>query len=1241
MRRRPLRSRSALALATSSGLALALALAAGCGDDGSPVGPDASTIDAPLTDAGVDGAIDAATDASTATGVVQCPTPLAAPTEGDCNVAHGTGTAVVLRGNVLTLGTTYLDGAVAYDGNLITYVGCDPTTAPGFATATVVSCRGAAISPGIINAHDHITYDNRAPLASTVAHDARRYGHRNEWRDAWPTPPNQYGNTASNTDGVRWNELRQVFGGTTSIVGSGHADGMARNLDDVAAAEFALGFKALDYEVFMLGDSSGANAHNIPASCGWAYKLSETEVGNLHSLVTHSSEGIDDRSRAEFQCQRSSFGGARDFVEKNTAHVHVIAANAADYYDMARDHTALLWSPRSNISLFGNTSEAQVLHRLGGTVAVGTDWTYTGSATSLRELACVDELNRTYLAHAFTDEDMWKMVTINGAIASRSDDLTGSIAVGKLADLAIFHADAGETYRAIIAAGDADVALVVRDGDVLYGEADVVAGLDNSCEELSVCTKARRVCAQREFGVSYATLAPRVPLAYPAIICAAPADEPTCLPTRPGEYDGIVAGDQDGDGVLDAADDCPTTFNPIRPMDHGAQADVDHDGMGDACDPTPVGTDLDGDGTANATDVCPFLTDPQTDTDMDHKGDLCDACPMTPNPDTVCPAVTVATTIYNIKQGVTPVGTVARVTNVIVTGKGSNGFFIQVKATLANGMPDPVYVGSDYSGIFVFTGPNSAFLTAVAVGNRVTVDGTITLFSGQLEIAPVANVTVDNAAVEAAPTPVMATAAEVTTGGTRATKLESVLVRIGGARITALNAAFGEFTAMETGGGSLIVDDFLFLLANPAVNQTFASLTGVLALRTNDSKLEPRSAADLPAGAVGLVGFAPTPSFVRQGQAMAPTIPTPLTVSLSQAATMDTFVAITSGTPAALTVVGGGVTIPTGQASAQVLVNGLAQNAGVTLTATLGAASLMATVRVIGAGEVPSVVTLSPATATAAPGGTVTLTARIDLPAPAGGRSIALALVPANAGAIPATVTVPANQLSVTFNYVDASMVGSATITATLAASTSSATITISAAVQHLVINEVDYDQSVNPDAAEFIEIYNPSAAAVSLVGKAVVLLNGSSTPNPEYRRVLLATAGNPAGMLPAGGYLVIGAAAVTAMGTGIKFTPAVADWPATDAFQNGAPDGVALIDVSTSTLIDALAYEGAMPTASIMGFPAAVSLTEGTFLPIATADSGTAMGSLCRLPNGTDTDNAATDWNFTTTATPGIANVP
>ena len=53
------------------------------------------------------------------------------------------------------------------------------------------------------------------------------------------------------------------------------------------------------------------------------------------------------------------------------------------------------------------------------------------------------------------------------------------------------------------------------------------------------------------------------------------------------------------------------------------------------------------------------------------------------------------------------------------------------------------------------------------------------------------------------------------------------------------------------------------------------------------------------------------------------------------------------------------------------------------------------------------------------------------------------------------------------------------------------------------------------------------------------------------------------------------------------------------------------------------------------------VSLVEGTVLPASVADSNTTNGSLARLPDGTDTNDAATDRAFGGTPTPGAANAP
>ena len=89
-----------------------------------------------------------------------------------------------------------------------------------------------------------------------------------------------------------------------------------------------------------------------------------------------------------------------------------------------------------------------------------------------------------------------------------------------------------------------------------------------------------------------------------------------------------------------------------------------------------------------------------------------------------------------------------------------------------------------------------------------------------------------------------------------------------------------------------------------------------------------------------------------------------------------------------------------------------------------------------------------------------------------------------------ATVTVPAGQTSKSFTFVNAAPSGTVTVTATFGGTTSTANITVQTGGTHLVINEIDYDMP-STDNAEFIELYNPGATAVSLAGKKLLLVNG------------------------------------------------------------------------------------------------------------------------------------------------------
>ncbi len=108
-----------------------------------------------------------------------------------------------------------------------------------------------------------------------------------------------------------------------------------------------------------------------------------------------------------------------------------------------------------------------------------------------------------------------------------------------------------------------------------------------------------------------------------------------------GDSDGIIDAcdlcpngsnliDRDNDGIFDGCDNCPDAQN-------FNQVDTDGDGMGDVCDPCPAGDnsdDRDGDGLPNACDNCRRVENPdQADSDGDGAGDACDLCPDLPDPD--------------------------------------------------------------------------------------------------------------------------------------------------------------------------------------------------------------------------------------------------------------------------------------------------------------------------------------------------------------------------------------------------------------------------------------------------------------------------------------------------------------------------------------------------------------------------------------------------------------------------------
>jgi cytosine/adenosine deaminase-related metal-dependent hydrolase len=833
--------------------------ASAAGEGGAPDGPDAGPIAKPAQPH---------PSANPQPKVTECTRPaLQPPTSGTCAVTKPGTSGTVLQGTVLAPDEVLHRGEVLIDGaGVIACAACDCSAAPGYAAASVVTCASGVISPGFINPHEHITYQNNAP----VAHPGLRYENRSDWQGGRGHARLEYDSGANQTVQA-FGELRFLMGGTTSMAGGGGIPGLVRNLDTSADELEGLPAQLADSDVFPLSTPGKNLAQGCDYSPG---RTTSAAVGQLASYLPHISEGIDSEAHNEFLCTSAP---PFDLVEPQTAIIHGTALAPADAEIVRTNMSKVVWSPRSNVDLYGNTASVTMLDLVGVNIALGTDWVPSGSMNMLRELACADSLNTTYFDKHFTDADLWRMATSNAAAAVGVDHAVGHLKKGYLADIAIYDGATNADFRAVIAAGVEDIALVLRGGKAMYGDSalvgDAAFGGGAGCETIApdVCGKQKQACidVRTTSKPNLAALRTAGEAYYPLFFCksTAPTNEPSCVPSRPAAVNGsnvytgeITPDDLDGDGIANDQDNCPKLFNPIRPMDIGRQADLDQDGIGDACDVCPndvtqacaraTGGDFDADGVANGSDNCPEIANPsQADADKDGTGDSCDSCAVANPGASPCP-LPISTVRNPAAAGHPTSGAVVKVQGYISSRRTSDGFYIQEQP-----------IGGPYQGIAIKA--DGLTLTAALgpkVGQQISVVGVYNEIFNVAQITA-ASIVVDVAAI-AVMQPLVLTAAQIKqNAGAAAEPYEGLLVRVEGP-LTILedNPDTGPFFEIVL-TGNVRIDDLIFpRLGTPATctpspcpypaagftnGTTFPRLTGIAGFSFGNRKIYPRSAADL------------------------------------------------------------------------------------------------------------------------------------------------------------------------------------------------------------------------------------------------------------------------------------------------------------------------------------------------------------------------------------------------------------
>ncbi|HZB40322.1 MAG TPA: amidohydrolase family protein [Ilumatobacter sp.] len=387
----------------------------------------------------------------------------------------------VLFGRVLTVDSdrrVHRRGAVYVHEGVIETV--QPEAAPppaGFGSARRVRTAGL-ITPGLIDLHNHLAY-NTLPL--WTGRDAA-YKTRYQWPGA-PTYQSDVSNPAqalgiaAPAAALRYAEVKAVVGGVTAIQGS------------PPVTRAFPGWMVRNVEKEPIGVKKPIFQSVLPAT---PEQLDSTaaRMAQGRSFIYHLGEGIDPVLRKEFTLldDHGCVGGG-------LIGIHSTALTAADYDRWrAAGGGAVVWSPFSNLWLYGGTTDVLAARAAGLRVCLGSDWTPSGTRNVLGELKVAATWNDHALGAALSDAELVEMATANpgDTLARAWGAQVGRLVPGALADIAVWGNVDSDPWRTVLRATERHVRLVIVGGRPAYGNLALLRAIGAEDPETITVAGVRR-----------------------------------------------------------------------------------------------------------------------------------------------------------------------------------------------------------------------------------------------------------------------------------------------------------------------------------------------------------------------------------------------------------------------------------------------------------------------------------------------------------------------------------------------------------------------------------------------------------------------------------------------------------------------------------------------------------------------------------------------------------------------------
>ncbi|OFX19330.1 MAG: hypothetical protein A2V77_13175 [Anaeromyxobacter sp. RBG_16_69_14] len=250
--------------------------------------------------------------------------------------------------------------------------------------------------------------------------------------------------------------MRALVGGTTSIQGSPPSnrplDGwLVRNVEDERFGGALGEDQVLASTLTMKAEQLGERADKMRRGSTFIYHCAEGQPG---SIVAREYVAVQQAG-----C-----------LQGRLVHTNALDPSA---YGAWSDPGSVVWSPFSNLWLYGATTDVRAAVSRGINVCIGSDWGPSGTRNVLGEVK-VAALASKAKGWNLTAFELVKMITANpgAALAKAWNRQAGRLQQKALGDLVVIAAAKGaDPFKTILAATEDHVQLVVIGGRPIYGTA--------------------------------------------------------------------------------------------------------------------------------------------------------------------------------------------------------------------------------------------------------------------------------------------------------------------------------------------------------------------------------------------------------------------------------------------------------------------------------------------------------------------------------------------------------------------------------------------------------------------------------------------------------------------------------------------------------------------------------------------------------------------------------------------------